>query len=403
MYRPAMISFSPEDDEKQLAAAAQRFAQAELRPHLRAHEKARALPAAVQASFHGLGLVGLDLPGALGFGGLPLLTRALVEEELGAGDAGASVALDATGPAGQLIAALGTADQQSAFLQPFLDDPGRAAALAAAESSPGPDFATAAIREGDAWVLRGEKRYVLGGARASLFVVLAQVEAGGGLAGAGAFVVDRAAAGPTLVVTEDRDPVGLAEVPPCSVRLDGVRVPAAARLGSGDLRAALRGVLIRQALASAARGLGCARAAFEVARRYAEDRIAFGKPIGHFQAIAFLLADMATELDGARLLLWRGCGAFDRNAADAELRAAQAIVHAHAATFFVTSNAVQILGGAGYVQDHPVEKWMRDAKALALHVLPTQAAQALAIAAGAGEPVADEDLFCFFALQPALT
>ena len=152
-----MISFAPEDDEKQLASAAQRFALAELRPHLRAHEKARALPDAVQACFHGLGLIGLDLPEALGFGGLPLLTRALVEEELGAGDAGASVALDAVGPAGQLITALGTPGQQAAFLRPFLDDPRRAAALGAAESSPGPDFATTATSDGDAYVLRGEK------------------------------------------------------------------------------------------------------------------------------------------------------------------------------------------------------------------------------------------------------
>ena len=403
MYRRCMISFAPEDDERQLAAAAQRFALAELRPHLRAHEQARALTDAVHASFHALGLVGLDLPDALGFGGLPLVTRALVEEELGAGDAGASVALDAVGPAGQLIAALGSADQRTLWLQPFIDDPRRAAALAAAESSAGPDLGTAAARDCDGWILTGEKRHVLGGLRAGLFVVLAQVEAKKGLAGAGAFVVDRSAAAASLEVIEDRDPVGLAEVPPCTVRLNGVRVPASARLGAGDLRPVLRQVLIRQALASAARGLGCARAAFEVARRYAEERVAFGKPIGHFQSIAFLLADMATELDGARALLWRGCGAVDKKADDAALRAAQAVVHAHAATFFVTSHAVQILGGAGYVQDHPVEKWMRDAKALALHCLPTQAAQAIAIAAMAGEAEADEDVFCFFALQPALT
>src|SRR5207249_1104758 len=110
--------------------------------------------------------------------------------------------------------------------------------------------------------------------------------------------------------------------------------------------------------------------AFEHARKYAEERSAFGKPIGHFQAIAFLLADMATEIDGARALCWRACRALDTGADDAELRLAQAAAQAREMCAFVTSSAVQILGGAGFVQDHPVEKWMRDARQLALFGLP---------------------------------
>src|SRR5438309_7074431 len=103
-----MISFAPEDEEKLLLDAAQKFAQAELRPRLRAFEEARALPREVRAAFHALGLVGLDLPESLGFGGVSLAARALVEEELAAGDLGASFALDALGIAGPLVAALGT-------------------------------------------------------------------------------------------------------------------------------------------------------------------------------------------------------------------------------------------------------------------------------------------------------
>ena len=400
-----MISFSPDDDEKLLIDAAARFAAAELRPHLRRHEEARALSDAARAAFHGLGLVGLDLPESLGFGGLRLVTRALVEEELAAGDAGAAFALDPLGLGGQLLAALGSSQQRETWLKPFLDEPLRAIALAAAESSAGPDFATTATPDGEGFVLRGEKRHVLGGARAGLFVVLAQLEPGRGLAGAAAFVVERGASGRAdLTVVEDRDPVGLAELCPCTVTCNDYRLPASARLAPGvDLRPAMRTALLRQALVAAARALGSARAAFEIARRYAEERIAFGKPIGHFQAVAFLLADMATELDAARLLLWRGCSALDRHHPEAPLRAAQAVVHAHAASFFITNNAVQVLGGAGYVQDHPVEKWMRDAKALALYALPTQAAHALAIAYEASQEPADEDAFPFFALQPALT
>ena len=146
--------------------------------------------------------------------------------------------------------------------------------------------------------------------------------------------------------------------------------------------------------------MGCSRAAFEVALRYSEERQAFGKPIGHFQAIAFLLADMATELDAARAMLWRGCRAHDLKSAEAEQRLAQAVVQTREAAWFVTSNAHQILGGAGYVQDHPVEKWMRDARALAQNALPTEAAQALLIAWRTGAALEETDVQAFVGAQP---
>ena len=325
----SMIAFSPEEDEQLLVDSARAFAQTRLRPRLRAFEEARGVPDDVRRAFHELGLVGMDLPADLGFAGVSLTTRALAEEELAAADLGACVALDATGLAGEAIRAGGTPEQRKRWLSPFLDDPLRRAAMKLDDA-------------------------VLGGARAQLLVTAGGSVYEGGFTG-----------------LEDRDVLGIAELPPAKVNISGA---ASGKLASEGVRSAL----FRYAGVNAARAVGCARAAFEHARRYAEERTAFGKPIGHFQAIAFLLADMAMEIDGARLLTWRACRALDRGAADAERSLAQAAAQARDMLAFVTSNAVQILGGAGYVQDHPVEKWMRDARVLAAYGLTADAARAFA-------------------------
>src|SRR4051812_9901110 len=323
-----MISFAPEDDERLLVDSARAFAQQQLRPRLRKHEEQRGVSDDVRRAFHELGLVGMDLPAELGFAGVSLTTRALAEEELAAGDLGACVALDATGPAAEAIRIGGSPGQRKRWLAPFAEDPLRRAALAI------------------------DARFVPGGARAQLLVIDDTVHEGG------------------FTAAEDREVVGIAELPPAAVTMGG---PGEKLAGAGA-----RAAVFRYAAIDAARAVGCARAAFEHARRYAEERTAFGKPVGHFQAIAFLLADMAMEIDGARAFTLRAGRAVDRGAPDAELRLAQAAVQARDMLAFVTSNAVQILGGAGFVQDHPVEKWMRDARALAARGLTAEDARAFA-------------------------
>ncbi len=153
---------------------------------------------------------------------------------------------------------------------------------------------------------------------------------------------------------------------------------------------------------TAARAVGLAGAAFEYARSYAEERIAFGKPIGHFQAVAFLVADMATAVDAARWLLWKAAWTVDqKQPATGELAAAQA--QALEAAFFCANSAVQVLGGAGYVQDHPVEKWMRDAKVLSLYGQHAQAAHAALLAAELGQPLDAPELFPLPSAHPSLS
>jgi hypothetical protein len=131
-------------------------------------------------------------------------------------------------------------------------------------------------------------------------------------------------------------------------------------------------MLTRIGLVGAARSVGVARAAFEVAKSYAQERQAFGKPIAHFQSIAFLASDMATRVEVMRTTVQRAAWAFDQGEEDALKLAAMAIAECHEGAMFVTNSAVQVLGGAGFIQDFPVEKWMRDAKAHMAYALPHQ-------------------------------
>ena len=352
-----MISFSLDDDERLLASSARSFARGVLRPRLRAHEEARKLSDETRRAFHELGLCGMDLPAELGFGGLSLTARALIEEELAAGDLGAAVALDGPGLAGELIRRLGTDEQKRRLLGPFVDDPLRRAALCIGDSR------------------------ALGGGSAQLFVLLDR---------------DLRASVAEATAEEDRDALGLAEAPPAKLSARAVEP-------LGDARQALRAALVRFAAIDAARATGCAQASFEHALKYAEERQAFGKPIGHFQSIAFLLSDLAIEVEGLRALAWRACRAVDLQQPDAELCCAQAAAQARESLQFVTSSAVQILGGAGFVQDHPVEKWMRDARTLALRGLTAEAARSLCAHAQLGSAVPDAELFNFVGPQAVLT
>src|SRR5258708_24069867 len=259
-FKP-MIAFAPEEDERLLVDSARAFAREMLRPHLRAFEEARAVPEEVRRAFHELGLVGMDLPSELGFAGVSLTTRALAEEELAAGDLGAAVALDAIGPAAEVLRRF----DARRWLSPFLDDPLRRAAFAV------PDL-----------------RFVPGGAQAQIVVT------------ADAVCTDFSA-------VEDRDVLGLAELPPAALTLRSAGEPLAAppkadsgdAVGLCDARDAVRAALFRHAGVTSARAVGSARAAFDHARRYADERTAFGKPIGHFQSIAFWLPPMPPDIDAA--------------------------------------------------------------------------------------------------------
>lgn len=403
-----MVTFELTEEQNQLQSMVRAFAKSEVRPALRKIEKGGLTPE-LKAKYAELGLTGIDWPEAAGGAAMGTLARALVEEELAYGDLGAAFALDAQGAAATFLLAVNT-PAAHAILKEALGS-GATLAFAAAEEGKGQDdFRTTAQKSGDGWVLTGKKAFVLRGGDAGGHVVLAQIDAGKGLAGAGAFFVRGGNGG--LRAGKVQSTLGLNAVPMREVVVEGCKVAAADRLDApGTLNQILRRFYDRFSLITAARAVGAAAGAFEYARAYAEERTAFGKPIGHFQAVAFTLADMATAVDAARWLLWKACWSFDRSPSGGErgdgepsttLDCAAAQAQAQEASWFVTNSAVQVLGGAGYVQDHPVEKWSRDARTLGLVGLHTQAAHATIAAVELGSPPDAADLFPLPSLHASL-
>ncbi len=375
------------------------FARAVLRPNVRDFEKARELPEAVRRTAHELGLGLVALPEALGGAGLGFTTAVLLEEEIAWGDPAAPFALAGPGAFGLALVELGTEEQAGAALAPFARDDGHARFGAVAWGEPKahperPGFSTIATKDGDGWRLDGAKAYVLNADRAEQFVVFAQpqLDEAAGWSGIGAFLVDRSADG--LTVTERASTLGLDAASFGGIELRGVVVPESARLAGGaDFMASLVRFFAKNALLVAARGVGLSRAAFEVTREYVDTRKAFGKPIGHFQAIAFTIADRAMDVDAGRGLVWRAAAAWDAlgrgegSAKDALLLTAQAVSFVHEAAMRCGDDGVQLHGGAGFMRDYLVEKLMRDAKQLGLCGMTAEQADQLAAAVTLGVPL----------------
>jgi acyl-CoA dehydrogenase len=373
-----MISFGLDEDQKLVQDTVRKFAAESIRPRMRELEKSGDVPAELRQRFHELGLALVDAPESLGGQGASLVTAAIVHEELAWGDPGAAVALWAPHLAVPAILALGDAAQQARLIGRFAASDGgeRLGAVAWAErNAPLEGFHTTARRAGSDWVLNGAKAFVVNGGRAELHVVFAQLEGTTGWDGVAAFVVE--AGNPGLKAGARHVLLGLETVHAAELVLSECRVPDANRLQSGEFRRGVALLFARGALMNAARQVGLARASYELALTYTQERKAFGKPVAHFQAVAFTLAEMAMEVDAARWMVWRAARALDEGQLDA--RVPSALVQANDAAWRVADHGVQLLGGAGYVQDYPAEKWLRDTKALALFSIPDQIAQ-LAIA-----------------------
>jgi alkylation response protein AidB-like acyl-CoA dehydrogenase len=330
-----VIDFTLQDELLLLRDTARGFARDHLREGERAAEAAREPSGAARAAFREIGLAALELPEALGGAGLGALARVLVLEELAAADPGAALALDPLGPALYALAELGGEDALRGLALPLLLREGARAALACDLDARVSLHAGAAAGELP-WVVadRPELLVVLGrdGALALAQGFACEPLRGAGLRAAGAAQVAVAAAAPAAVW---RDAAGAA------------RALARARLY-------VAGLLV-----------GTLRAASEFARAYAAQRVAFGRPIAHHQALAFLLVDMHAAVEACRALLHEAAWRLDAGE-DAREACATAFLEAAEQALFVAPNAVQVLGGHGFMQDYPVEKWMREARALGL-------------------------------------
>ena len=395
-----MISFEATEDQKLMVESVAGFARNTLRPKIREFEKERALPEAVRKTAHELGLGLVALPESVGGAGLGMTTAVLLEEEVSWGEPSAGFAFGGPGAFGFAVLELGTTEQAQAALAPFTADGGHArfGAVAWGEPKASRDragFTTTAVKTDAGWKIDGTKAYVVNADRADRFVVFAQVDPAAGWRGLGAFLVDKGASGLSILARETT--LGLDAVSFGGLTLSGVVVPDSARLlGGADFDAALVRFFARHAVVVAARGVGLARAAFEVTREYVDGRKAFGKPIGHFQSVAFTIADRAMDVDASRGLVWRAAAAWDaydagdKNAKDEKeclLRSAHAIAFTHEAAMRCGDDGVQLHGGAGFMRDYPVEKLMRDAKQLGLCGLTAEHADQLAGAIALGGPI----------------
>jgi acyl-CoA dehydrogenase len=368
-----MISFEPTEEQKLLRETIAAFAAEQMRPVAREADEEGRVPESLVSKAWELGLVTSGIPASYGgFGDArSALTGAIVLEELGYGDL--SIALHVLTPRLLVypVVDYGTDSQKTRLLPAFAQGvfrPGTAAVVEPSMRFDLSQLATTATPAEDGFVLSGRKAFVpLADASDRLLVYARRADrarAKSPLEGYGsvdAFLVEPGVPGLTIGSPEKN--MGIKALRSHEISLDGVRVGRCARLG-GEGGIDFARLMNRSRVALAALAVGVARAAFDYAREYAKERKAFGVAIAQKQAIAFMLAEMAIEIDAARLLVWEAAWKLDRGE-EATREAYLAKNYAATAALKVTDNAVQVLGGHGYIRDHPVELWLRNARGFA--------------------------------------
>jgi len=356
------VEFALSSDQREIQALAREFAEAEIEPHAAAWDREHRFPRDLYPKLGELGLMGVCIPEECGGAGADFLSYILVLEELSRADAGVGVTVAVHTSAVTLpIVTFGTEEQRSRFVPPLAA--GEAlAAFALTEAEAGSDagsLRTAATPEGDGWRISGSKQWITNGSHASTFLLFARTDPQtAGARGVSAFVLDAE----HVRVTREEEKLGLNSSSTVDLVLEDARV-------DGDRLLHERGKGFTVAMATldggrigiAAQALGIAQAAYEVARAYALERRQFGQRIADFQAIQWKLADMSTQIDAARLLVYRAAWRKQEGLPHTE-EGAKAKLFASEMARRQTAEAIQILGGYGYTKEFPVERYYRDAK-----------------------------------------
>jgi len=355
------MDFSLSQDQREIQALARDFAASEIEPHASEWDREHRFPREVFAKLAELGLMGVCVPEAYGGAGADFLSYVLVLEELSRADAGVGVTVAVHTSAATLpILAFGTEEQKRRFVPPLARGE-TLGAFALTESDAGSDagsLRTTATPEGDGWRITGSKQWTTNGSHAGTFLVFARTDPDTvGARGVSAFLLDR----DHVEVTREEEKLGLNSSSTADLRIDahvgGDRLLHEERKGFAVAMHTLDGGRI----GIAAQAVGIAQAAYDVARAYALERRAFGSRIGDFQAIQWKLADMATELDAARLLVHRAAWLKERGLPHTA-EGAKAKLFASEMARRQTAEAIQVLGGYGYTKEFPVERYYRDAK-----------------------------------------
>jgi acyl-CoA dehydrogenase len=356
------VSFALTDEQQALRELAHEFAEREIRPVAAEYDEQQTHPAAVIAKAHEVGLMNPHLPEELGGAGLGGFEGVLIGEELCWGCSGIATSIVANILGALPVQLAGSEQQQRKWLAPLLDEP-LLCSFGLTEPNAGSDVSgirTTAVRRGDEYVLNGSKMFITNAGHASWVTVFASTDQDAGHRGLTAFVVPTELDG--VVVEQHLDKMGQRATDTSALAFQDVQVPAANRLGEeGEGFKIAMQTLDHTRPGTAAGAVGVARAAFEHAVEYARERVQFGQPIAMNQGVNFLVADMAAEIEAARLLVWQAAWLLDQGRR-ATLQSSYAKRFAADTAMKVTTDAVQIFGGYGYIKEYPVEKLMRDAK-----------------------------------------
>lgn len=338
------------------------FAEKEIRPVAAEYDKLGEFPMELYKKTVELGLNCLDLPEEYGGPGISHVTGSLLREEMSWGDAGYALSVGANSMGMKPLLIAGTPEQCRHFADIIV--PGGFSAFALTEPDAGSDASavkTTAVKVGDEYVLNGRKCFITNGGLADVYTVVASTDKSQGVRGLSMFIVDRNTPGVSVGKHEDKMGIRLSNT--ADVIFEDVKIPAKNLVGSEGKGFKIAMLTLNEGRAStAASACGLARAAFEHAIKYSQERVTFGQPICKNQAVSFMLADMAMKLEGAREMALKAAELLDVKSPEVSMYGAMAKCIATDALQSIVSDSLQILGGYGYMRDYPVEKLYRDAK-----------------------------------------
>ena len=364
-----MISFAQNENQAMIAEMVKKFADTNIRPHFMEWDETQHFPVEVFKKLGDLGLMGVLVPqeyGGSGFGYFEYVT-AITELAKVCGSIGLSMAAHNSLCTGHIMA-FGNEEQKKKYL-PDIAAGKRLVAFGLTEANAGSDAAgiqTTAKLDGNEYILNGAKQWITNGGEAEIYTIIALTDRSKGARGASAFVVEKGTPGFSFGKKEKK--MGIRASSTRELIFDNCRIPRENLIGREGLGFIIAMKTLDNARAGVgAQGVGLAQGAFEEALKFARQRVQFGHPIISFQAVQHMLADMAIEIEAARALVYAVARYVDSGAKDFTKESAISKVFATDLAMRVTTNAVQVMGGSGYMREYPVEKMMRDAKILQIY------------------------------------